>query len=539
MNREDFSPPTPDVQHLPTLFRRIQQGEIRVPAFQRGFVWREAQVIELLESVYRGFPIGSLLFWRVEEELLRVEHKVTFPFPNVPIRYPSKFLLDGLQRLTTLYGVFHWPKPDELGRYNMIFDLDNEEFRLFDGKVQPTRTIHLSSLFSPRDFLEAQRTLSSEVDAEILMEKAIKLHSIFQEYMIPTVTIENRSVADVVSIFERVNSTGTRLNAVDFMRAVTWSESFDLNTELKKVYDEFAQKGFTVKNETLVKTLAIIDGLDPTPSSMLELRQIPPAKLHETMQRLKQRVEEARLFLLEHFAMRSYAYLPYEGQLLALVKFLDISTTTQTQATGEMVKWIWATSFNEELRGKPDHFVTRILDRVADLVAGNASALTTRLNLNTDDLIERRFIRGKALSAAFVCLFAKKEARSIFTGKVIPSALYMRDFATHNFDGLIAVDSLGHVLGKTFPSRKLFASTCLFMDEELMANEHLDLIQKIQLCRSVHKADSESILASQFINQRAADAALSGDISLFLKHRAIDLLQAAAFVVAGRSVDGK
>src|SRR6266478_9704408 len=144
MNREDFFPPTPDVQHLPTLFRRIQQGEIRVPAFQRGFVWREAQIVELLESVYRGFPIGSLLFWRVEEELLRVEHKVTFPFPNVPIRYPSKFLLDGLQRLTTLYGVFHWPTPQEPGRYNMVFDLDKEEFRLFDDKDRQTRTINLS-----------------------------------------------------------------------------------------------------------------------------------------------------------------------------------------------------------------------------------------------------------------------------------------------------------------------------------------------------------------------------------------------------------
>src|SRR5665811_229393 len=94
MSTQSFFPPTPEVQHLPTLFRRIQQGEIRVPAFQRGFVWTEAQILQLLESVYRGFPIGSLLFWSVKEQLLRIEHSAVSPFPDVVEKYPLKFLLD-------------------------------------------------------------------------------------------------------------------------------------------------------------------------------------------------------------------------------------------------------------------------------------------------------------------------------------------------------------------------------------------------------------------------------------------------------------
>ena len=64
MTREQFAPPAPEVQHLPTLLRRVQAGEIRVPAFQRDYVWTEKQIIELLESIYNGYPIGSLLFWQ-------------------------------------------------------------------------------------------------------------------------------------------------------------------------------------------------------------------------------------------------------------------------------------------------------------------------------------------------------------------------------------------------------------------------------------------------------------------------------------------
>jgi len=71
------------LQHLPTLFRRVQLGEIRVPAFQRGFVWKEVQIVQLLESGYSGFPIGSLLFWNVRERPLRIEQTAAFPFPRL------------------------------------------------------------------------------------------------------------------------------------------------------------------------------------------------------------------------------------------------------------------------------------------------------------------------------------------------------------------------------------------------------------------------------------------------------------------------
>src|SRR5215510_11499867 len=116
--------PVPEVQFLPSLFRRIQQGEIRIPAFQRGFIWRESQILDLLESVYRGYPIGSLLFWQVKERLLRVERSELNPFPDVSEKYPLKFILDGLQRLSSLYGVFHHANRDSTHRFNVIFDLE-------------------------------------------------------------------------------------------------------------------------------------------------------------------------------------------------------------------------------------------------------------------------------------------------------------------------------------------------------------------------------------------------------------------------------
>src|SRR5690242_719250 len=100
--------PAPEVQYLPAIFRRVQRGDIRMPAFQRGFVWKAGQILELMESIYRGFPIGSILLWKVDGPILRVEDQSKSLFPVNDDSYPAHFVLDGLQRLSSLYAAFHF-----------------------------------------------------------------------------------------------------------------------------------------------------------------------------------------------------------------------------------------------------------------------------------------------------------------------------------------------------------------------------------------------------------------------------------------------
>ena len=536
MITHSFFPPTPEVQHLPTLFRRVQQGEIRVPAFQRGFVWSEAQILQLLESVYRGFPIGSLLFWSVKEQLLRIERSTISPFPEVVEKYPMKFLLDGLQRLSTLYGVFHCADREVPGLYNVVFDLDSEEFRHFEQGLPLRRTIHLSSLFSPKDFLEAQRALTIESDSELLIERTIRLHSVFQEYMVPTVTIENRSVPDVVAMFERINSTGTKLNAVDFMRAVTWSQDFDLNTEVNALSEQLTAAEFEVPVETLVKALAVVLGKAPTAASMLELRRLPADALNEGMAKVRLAADEARGFLQQRLGIQSYDYVPYEGQFLVLLRFVLHGGAADDAKSKRVEQWLWATSFNEELRGKPDHYVARMLNRLDGLLNGDLDALPSRLSVTFDDLLERRFIRGKALSAAFACMFARNGARSLLTGEIIPPESYMREFATKNFEGMFANDELARSFHRDFHSKKIFANTFLFSEQDLLEIEGLSGAEVLGTCRERHGAEAQKILASQFVIPNTLQLADQRDFGSFLVTRAAVLVAAAEQLVTAKMV---
>jgi len=141
------NPPEPKIERITNLVHRIQNGDIKIPKFQRGFVWDEGQIIKLLESIYEGYPIGSLLFW-LSDKPMRSERDIGgFELPQTPDKYPRNYVLDGQQRLTTIYGVLNWPNPETLHKLNVYFDLDKQKFHHYAGKEEK-RHIPLSVLNS-------------------------------------------------------------------------------------------------------------------------------------------------------------------------------------------------------------------------------------------------------------------------------------------------------------------------------------------------------------------------------------------------------
>jgi len=513
-----FPPPKPEIQYLKALLRLVEEGKLRIPAFQRRFVWTDDQIIDLLESVVSGYPIGSLLFWEVSERILKVQTEPLVPFPNIEEKYPLQYVLDGLQRLSTLYGVFHADKT-KAGPFNVMFDLGEKIFKHYETGMNVDTCIFLADLFSPKNLLESQARMSQLENGDELISASIQLQTAFQEYSIPTVSISNRSVQDVVAMFHRINSKGTRLSAVDFMRALTWSEAFDLNHEIDKLRAELQQKKFDVGAETLVKVIAVMDGKDPNPSSMLALRDSSAADLHKATTTSRAAFDRVIDFVGRKFNVYNSEFIAYELQLLALVSFFRDDDSTNLDV---LRKWITITNFNEELRGKPENYVSNVLKAVRELKKNpKQNALQLRLKLSADDLLEKKFIRNKALSAGFACLFAQIEPRSLVTGEPITADIYMQEFDGVNFSGLLTVKQLQDIRLDS-SSNKLLANLILVLPGEikLLAKETAaETVTRLQ-----KEKDGKSILASQFIDEEAAAALIAGDNLQFLKLRAAYLL---------------
>lgn len=210
--------------------RQLADGEFLVPTFQRSFVWNPEDVRHLWDSLYRYYPIGSILCW--ETEIVLHVHRILGGF-YVPESGKSNdgirtYILDGQQRATALLASFH----GGIGQvrdhfsfdYTFYFDLAKSLF-FFEKEYYRHRwdaaaefLVRLKDVPDlPADYCDRLTALpgfSSSVE-----ENLKQLRYMFSDYSIPVIRLEGFDIAGVCDIYERINQTGMRLKNMDILIA--------------------------------------------------------------------------------------------------------------------------------------------------------------------------------------------------------------------------------------------------------------------------------------------------------------------------------
>ena len=224
---------------LEGLLHYIDIGDIGLPDIQRPFVWSNAKVRDLFDSMYRGFPVGYLLFW--ENTDVKGVRQIGTDAKQRPA--PSRLIVDGQQRLTSLYAVF---------REREVLDADYRKrnieiaFRPRDGcfevadaaiRRDPEWIPHISEFWASgkssrklvNDFIDqlAVKTELSDDEEEMISHNLDRLFDL-QKYPFTALeiapSVDEEQVAD---IFVRINSEGVKLNQADFiltLLSVFWDE---------------------------------------------------------------------------------------------------------------------------------------------------------------------------------------------------------------------------------------------------------------------------------------------------------------------------
>lgn len=496
-----------------------------MPAFQRGFVWDRKQILELLESIFQGFPIGSVLLWKVNQRELNLEDPKVSNFPTVDQSFPTHYILDGLQRLSSLYAVFHYDQAAHEKQFSFAFNLEDKQFVSPDPS--DSRLLPLNILFKPASFIKHHSALQKKHGDSKYIENAVDLLSTFQEYLVPIVSISGRTVGEVVQIFERINSTGTRLGAVDFMRAVTWSADFDLNREIATLRASARAEGFKIPAETIVKVLAIALKHSPTPAAMLKMRELSASALSAGVVAAAALLKRTIRFFRDILGVRSYDLVPYEAQFLAIVGYNLPQTSSTDGAVISVARWFWTASLNEDLQGRSEHQVARLVEEMRGLREGKVKRLKGSLSVSPTVLKERRFRWGGSISSALVGFLEKNGARSLITGELIEPEDYVGDYAGRNFIPFADQARIAEATGKERVRGKAVANTIVCASGEVATlRERKPVLVIRQLQRG--REDWLEILESQFISQNAMRALLKGRDADFLEARAQTILEFAA-----------
>jgi hypothetical protein len=340
--------PKPSIDRIDELASRILIGDILLPKFQRDFVWERKQIIKLLDSVGRGYPIGSILLWQSRREL-RSERRIAdldidLPRPDYPVNY----LLDGQQRLSTICGVMFWGGDDPKSRWNIVYDLRAQKFLHLDSlEDPPLHQIRLNKLSDPSAFFSHVANLSmlEASDKDELKLRARDLFNRFKDYKIATVTLGDMSIEDVAPIFERINSTGTRLTIVDLMRAATWSPDFDLMDSITEILEDLSEEGFGgIDRKNVLRNISVAAGGGFSVESISTLRRHNTETLRSAVGACRESYEKVVDYLTTQIGVPNADIIPYSNQLTVLAEIfrqIPLPSAKQYQAISQ---WFWRTS---------------------------------------------------------------------------------------------------------------------------------------------------------------------------------------------------
>ena len=243
-----------------TVLDQIDLGSMALPEFQRGYVWNRDQVRGLMHSLYRKHPVGSLLVWVTQTDVAAARGDGPLAQGFV------KLLLDGQQRITSLYGIIRGKPPkffdgNAQSFTGLYFDLENEVFEFYAPAKMKDNPLWISvtelmqlgtgkaieQLLKVPDLAANVTTYLTRVTA-IDSIKEIDLH-------IEEVAGTDKTVDVVVDIFNRVNSGGTKLSKGDLALAKICAEWPAARAEMKARLSKWRNAGFHFRLDWLLRVI--------------------------------------------------------------------------------------------------------------------------------------------------------------------------------------------------------------------------------------------------------------------------------------------
>jgi hypothetical protein len=211
------SPPlvSPEFSLLDDLLRKIDEGRIKNPKFQPGFRWNPLKILMLLESMSKGYPIGSLVFWDTDTVLPSSDRFGPLDVPSPPPSGATSYVLDGQQRLSALYGTLRLPAdfPNDAQQAHwqwwVYYDLQERLFKHIPGGTREPQDMPVRALLKTVDFLREARRLDEKLGeggAAPLIEEAESLAQRLKSYKIPVTHVHGGDLGDATEIFSRLNT---------------------------------------------------------------------------------------------------------------------------------------------------------------------------------------------------------------------------------------------------------------------------------------------------------------------------------------------
>lgn len=476
-----------DITKYPLLdiLRDVSLGKIQLPDFQRDWIWNDQQMRKVLASVSLGYPIGSVM-------MLQQADKVQFkPRPidcvyNHQLQSPNFLILDGQQRLTTLYTVLASGQPVSIRdtknrrtikrwyyldiqkcldrdrvRINAILSLpESKRTRPPKGHNNAidcsTPEAEYESLLFPLSQItnfSAWRSKYSrywEYDPDklkLLDTLELEVLKKFEHYQIPVIQLRDSLPKEAVcEVFENTNTSGCDLNFFDLMSSSYCAENFSLRDDWNQRQSDF--QSFKVlrllRNTDFLQAITLVssyhrrlealrsgvfqDKIPVVSCNRNDVLRLSKEDYQQWAEPVTKGFEKATRFLhgLKIFDAKDLAY---PSQLVALSAICTImgDNYNSEQARSKLAQWFWSGLFGEMYTGWHETKAARDTVEIPQWLVGGSTPQTVTDATLTPERLQSVRKRYGAVYQGFAALLRYEGAVDFITGEEINDVLYFEE----------------------------------------------------------------------------------------------------------------
>lgn len=408
-----------DELKLSNIVDEFSQGKIRIPRFQRNYVWDRPRVVKLLNSIYKEYPIGTFFFWEAPSTYIHLYRNI--PDLNIPEPDPNRqfnFILDGQQRITSLYvAIKGLVLKIEDSRLNIrhidyseiTFDLDREEFVI--KKPDNERFVSLASILE-EEHLALFKSLTDE------RAKAFdECYKRFNSYPLSVVYVRDQSLSEACEIFERINQGGVKLSIFDLVVASTWSNDFDLKEEVNKLNKQLAENGFgALPPETILQTVSLVVKGQATRPAELQLTKDDITLVWEEVSRA---LELSIDFAVANLGIKIIEFIPYIS-MIPMIAYLFVKNNNKALDSKKITfleEWFWKSTFSERYTSSTASLMGEDRRDLFDpIIKGGEVSVAFPVVINEKDLQETKMYRYSAIRNGILCILAQMHPRHLKNG---------------------------------------------------------------------------------------------------------------------------
>lgn len=365
----------PEREYLHEILKRMHSGKYAIPLFQRDFVWEKKQILDLFDSISRGYPIGSILLWHPQ-------NKDSYPFSKRPVDNEifenpelDYFILDGRQRLTTFYGCLYGQN-ESSEKFKVYYNLESEMFEYPSIAKKPVYLVPLHDLYDTFKLLDKLQEIQEKVQdrevARTYIMRAKKMNSVFQGYQIGELLLDNYTLDEAGTVFARINSKGTDISKVSMLQALFYKEGQNVlfSDWISNIKTKLGRWGFErLKEEDILNCCYRYSKLNFYDNNLME--KVEKLDFIHKLNDIEEDLMREAEFLHNECGIISSVMLPYARQWVILAGAFKEKKDMSESYRRELKKWLYYTTVSQAFMNSSMSVVRAQARRFEEFINGD------------------------------------------------------------------------------------------------------------------------------------------------------------------------